>query len=67
MPLRIGDPEHISPFVGLEHGGSPWMTAAEIDALLQAMVDAGLTRFTYYTLNDITDEVWDVMRRYTAP
>ena len=66
MLFRIGDAERISPFVGLEHGGSPWMPAEELERLFQAMVDAGLTRFTYYALNDITDEVWEVMTRFTA-
>ena len=66
MLFRIGDPARISPFVGLEHGGSPWMTSAELDLLFQAMVDAGLKRFTYYCLNDVTDEIWEVMNRYTA-
>ena len=66
MLFRIGDPERISPFVGLEHGGSPWMTAEELELLFQAMVDAGLKRFTYYCLNDVTDEIWDVMTRFTA-
>jgi hypothetical protein len=67
MLFRIGDAERISPFVGLEHGGSPWMTAEELELLFQSMVDAGLTRFTYYTLNDISDEIWQVMTRFTAP
>ena len=66
MLFRIGDPERISPFVGLEHGGSPWMTAEELDFLFRAMAEAGLTRFTYYCLNDVTDEIWEVMTRYTA-
>ena len=66
MLFRIGDPERISPFVGLEHGGSPWMTAGELDFLFRAMAEAGLTRFTYYCLNDVTDEIWEVMTRYTA-
>ena len=66
MLFRIGDPERISPFVGLEHGGSPWMTADELDLLFEAMVDAGLTRYTYYCLNDISDEIWEVMTRFTA-
>jgi hypothetical protein len=50
----------------LEHGGV-WLTADELRCLLQAMVAAGLTRFTYYILNTITDEVWDVMTEFTAP
>ena len=66
MLFRVGDPDRISPFVGLEHGGSPWMTAEELDFTFQAMVDAGLRRFTYYCLNDVTDEIWEVMTRYTA-
>ena len=66
MLFRIGDADRISPFVGLEHGGSPWMPAEELEGLFQAMVDAGLTRFTYYALNDITDEIWEVMTRFTA-
>ena len=66
MLFRIGDPERISPFIGLEHGGSPWMTSEELELLFQAMVDAGLTRFTYYCLNDISDEIWEVMTRFTA-
>ena len=66
MLFRIGDPERISPFVGLEHGGSPWMTGEELELLFQAMVDAGLTRFTYYALNDISDEIWEIMTKFTA-
>lgn len=65
MLQRSGDPERISPFVGLEHGGI-WLSAAELRSTFQAMVDAGLTRFTYYVLNTITDEVWDVMTEFTA-
>jgi hypothetical protein len=42
------------------------MPAEELEGLFQAMVDAGLTRFTYYALNDITDEIWEVMTRFTA-
>ena len=42
------------------------MTSAELDLLFQAMVDAGLKRFTYYCLNDVTDEIWEVMTRFTA-
>ena len=42
------------------------MTAEELDFLFRAMVDAGLTRFTYYCLNDVTDEIWEVMTKYTA-
>ena len=28
------------------------------------MVDAGLTRYTYYCLNDISDDIWGVMTRF---
>lgn len=65
MLFRVGDPAKISPFVGLEHEGI-WLTAEELRYLLQAMVDAGLTRFTYYVLNTITDEIWDVLTEFTA-
>ncbi len=65
MLFRVGDPEKISPFVGLEHEGS-WLNAEELRHLLQAMVDAGLTRFTYYVLNTISDDVWNVMTEFTA-
>jgi hypothetical protein len=65
MLLRVGDPEQLSPFVGLEHEGI-WLKPAELRHLLQAMVDAGLTRFTYYVLNTISDDVWDVLTEFTA-
>ena len=66
MLFRIGDADRISPFLGLEHGGT-WLNADELRCLFGAMVDAGLTRFTYYILNTITDDIWDAMTEYTAP
>ena len=39
---------------------------AELGLLFQAMVDAGLTRFTYYCLSDISDEIWKVTTGFTA-
>jgi hypothetical protein len=65
MLFRIGDPEKISPFLGQEHKGY-WLNADEVGHLLQAMVDAGLTRFTWFILNTITDDVWNVMTEFTA-
>jgi|GEM_PF-2414919 len=65
MLQRMGDVQRISPFVGLEHGGI-WLTPEELRYTLQAMVDAGLTRFTYYVLNSITDDIWDVITEFTA-
>jgi len=65
MLLRIGDTQKISPFVGLEHEGT-LLNADELRNLLQAMVDAGLSRFTYYVLNTITDDVWKVLTEFTA-
>lgn len=65
MLLRVGDPAKISPFIGQEHEGI-WLSAEELRHLFQAMVDAGLTRFTYYVLNTISDEIWDVITEFTA-
>ncbi|MGH2461336.1 MAG: hypothetical protein ACRDIY_20955 [Chloroflexota bacterium] len=65
MLLRVGDPARISPFIGQEHEGI-WLSPQELRHLFQAMVDAGLTRFTYYVLNTISDEVWDVLTEFTA-
>ncbi|HEX5415540.1 MAG TPA: hypothetical protein VFZ25_07730, partial [Chloroflexota bacterium] len=65
MLLRIGDPAKVSPFVGLEHEGI-WLKPEELRHLLQAMVDAGLTRFTYYVLNTISDDIWKVLTEFTA-
>jgi len=65
MLQRIGDPEKISPFLGLEHGGI-LLTAEELKHTLQAIADAGLHRFTYYILNSISDEIWEVMSKFTA-
>lgn len=65
MLQRIGDPEKVSPFVGLEHGGI-WLTAEELRYTLQAIADAGLRRFTYFILNSISDEIWEVIRAFTA-
>jgi hypothetical protein len=64
MLQRIGDAEKVSPFLGLEHGGT-MLTADELRHLLQAMASAGLTRFTYYILNTIDDDVWQVLREVT--
>jgi hypothetical protein len=64
MLLRIGDVEKISPFIGLEHDGI-WLNADELRHLFQAMVDAGLTRFTYFILNTISDEIWNVITDFT--
>ena len=64
MLQRIGAKEKISPFIGLEHGGV-WLNAQELRYLLEAMEDAGLTRFTYYVLNTITPEIWDVITDFT--
>ena len=66
MLFRIGDADRISPFLGLEHGGI-WLNDEEFRWLLQAMVDAGLTRFTYYILNTISDDIWEAMTEFTAP
>ena len=66
MLFRIGDADRISPFLGLEHGGI-LLNAEELRYLFGAMVDAGLTRFTYYILNSITDDIWDAMTEFTAP
>jgi hypothetical protein len=41
------------------------LTADELRHLLQAMASAGLTRFTYYILNTIDDDVWQVLREVT--
>jgi len=64
MLQRIGDVEKVSPFIGLEHGGV-WLNAQELRYLLEAMEDAGLTRFTYYVFNTITDGIWDVITDFT--
>jgi hypothetical protein len=65
MLQRIGEAEKISPFLGLEHGGI-LLTAEELRYTLQAIADAGLTRFTYFILNSIGDEIWEVIREFTA-
>jgi len=65
MLQRTGDPDKISPFLGLEHGGI-LLTAEELKHTMQAMADAGLHRFTYYILNSISDEIWEVMSKFTA-
>jgi len=65
MLQRIGDVERISPFLGLEHGGI-WLTPEELRFTMQAMVDAGLKRFTYYILNTVSDDIWKVMTEFTA-
>jgi hypothetical protein len=65
MLQRIGDADKISPFVGLEHGGI-LLTAEELHYTLQAIADAGLRRFTYFILNSVSDEIWAVIREFTA-
>ncbi|MFQ6043092.1 MAG: hypothetical protein ACE5PV_19735 [Candidatus Poribacteria bacterium] len=64
MLQRIGSKEKISPFIGLEHGGV-WLNAQELRYLLEAIEEAGLTRFTYYVFNTITPEIWDVITDFT--
>jgi hypothetical protein len=66
MLQRIGDAKRISPFVGLEHSGI-WLTPEELRFTLRSIAEAGLTRFTYFILNSIDDDIWRVITEFTAP
>ncbi|MEM2926991.1 MAG: hypothetical protein QXO94_05975 [Candidatus Bathyarchaeia archaeon] len=59
--FRVGDPERLSPWVGLHHGGVR-MSAHHLRRILSAAQRAGLRRFTYWHYNDLKEEEWEVIR-----
>ena len=52
------------PWVGLEHFGSNWLTASELDRLLAEMQSQGATRYCYFIYNSMEPEIWNVIQKY---
>ena len=66
MISNSGGQEKYMPWVGLEHFGSNWLTASELDRLLGEMQAQGATRYCYFIYNSMEQEMWDVIRKYSA-
>ena len=60
-----GGAERFMPWVGLEHFGSNWLTASELDRLLAEMQAQGATRYCYFIYNSMKPEIWDVIQKYS--
>jgi hypothetical protein len=54
------------PCVGLEHFGSNWVTASELDRMLAEMQTQGATHYCYFIYNSMQPEIWDVIKKYSA-
>ncbi len=65
MISNSGGQEHCLPWVGLEHFGSNWLTASELDRLLGEMHSQGATRYCYFIYNSMEPEIWDVIQKYS--
>ena len=65
MISNSGGPEHYIPWVGLEHFGSNWLTASELDRLLAEMQLQGATRYCYFIYNSMKPEIWNVIQKYS--
>ena len=65
MIANSGGQEQYMPWVGLEHFGSNWLTASELDRMLAEMQSQGATRYCYFIYNSMRPEIWDVIRKYS--
>jgi hypothetical protein len=65
MIANSGGQERYLPWVGLEHFGSNWLTASELDRLLGEMQEQGATRYCYFIYNSMEPEIWDVIKKYS--
>jgi len=66
MIANSGGQARYLPWVGLEHFGSNWLTASELDRLLSEIQSQGATRYCYFIYNSMEQEIWDVIRKYSA-
>lgn len=66
MIANSGGQERYMPWVGLEHFGSNWLTASELDHLLGEMQSQGATHYCYFIYNSMEPEIWDVIRKYSS-
>jgi len=66
MIENSGGQERYMPWVGLEHFGSNWLTASELDRLLAEMQSQGATHYCYFIYNSMKPEIWDVIKKYSA-
>ncbi|MBP39290.1 MAG: hypothetical protein QF590_01890 [Dehalococcoidia bacterium] len=64
MLANSGGSERYMPWVGLEHFGSNWLTASELDRLLAEMQSQGATRYCYFIYNSMEPEIWNVIQKY---
>ncbi len=60
-----GGPDRYMPWVGLEHFGSNWLTASELDRLLTEMRAQGATRYCYFIYNSMKPDIWEVIQKYS--
>ena len=65
MLFNSGGPENYMPWVGLEHFGSNWVTASELDRMLGEMQAQGATHYCYFIYNSMQQDIWDVIQRYS--
>ncbi len=65
MIANSGGPENYMPWVGLEHFGSNWVTASELNRMLGEMQAQGATRYCYFIYNSMEPEIWDVIQSYS--
>jgi len=65
MIERSGGVDRYMPWVGLEHFGSNWLTAYELDRLLAEMQAQGATRYCYFIYNSMKPDIWAVIKRYS--
>ncbi|MCX8276729.1 MAG: hypothetical protein OTJ43_00460 [Dehalococcoidia bacterium] len=65
MIANSGGQERFIPWVGLEHFGSNWLTASELDRLLAEMQSQGATHYCYFIYNSMKPEIWDIIRKYS--
>ena len=61
MRERIGDVNHIRPWVGLHHEGVR-MGSEELERLLQTVVGGGLVTYIHWHYSDMTAEDWEVVK-----
>jgi hypothetical protein len=66
MMAGAGGESRYMPWVGLEHFGSNWVTASELDRMLAEMQYQGATHYCYFIYNSMQPEIWDVIRKYSA-
>ncbi|MBI4305597.1 MAG: hypothetical protein HY678_04695 [Chloroflexi bacterium] len=65
MISSAGGPAKFVPWVGLEHFGSNWVTATELQRLLAEIQAQGATRYAWYVYNSIKPDIWRVITDFS--